>query len=255
MMDHAEIESLLGAYALDAVSEEEAVAIDEHLPTCPRCSAEVAAHREVAALLGGSGADAPAALWDSIASELDGRTFRDADVLAQGAIVTRLPLARRAHIPRRPLAAALLVAAAFIAVLGIMDAQISRLNSEVHQQQAIAQRTGMASAVASLLAAPHSTITLDGPSPRSSATIAVSPHGQAYWLTSSLHQLDSARTYQLWALAKGRVVSIALLGADPRSYSAFRLEPGMTRVMVTVEPGGGSPAPTSPVLLSGAVAL
>ena len=255
MMDHSDIESLLGAYALDAVSDDEAAAIEEHLPTCPRCSAEVAAHREVAALLGGGGADAPAGLWYKIAAELDGGISQDSDALAASSIVTRLPLARRARARRRPLSAALLVAAVFLAVLGVMSAQISHLSNEVHQQQAITQRTGMASAVAALLYAPHRMITLTGSTPNESATIAISPHGQGYWLTSSLGRLSSSKTYQLWALARGQVVSVALLGADPGAYSAFRLEPGITRVMVTVEPAGGSPAPTSPVLLSGAVEL
>ncbi|MGA2209666.1 MAG: anti-sigma factor [Acidimicrobiales bacterium] len=69
-MNHAEITELLGAYALDAVSPEEAAEIEEHLAECPRCRAEVAAHREVAGVLGNLGGSAPAGLWARIADEL-----------------------------------------------------------------------------------------------------------------------------------------------------------------------------------------
>jgi anti-sigma factor RsiW len=69
-MTHAEITELLGAYALDAVSPEESLEIEQHLAECPRCRAELAAHLEVAGVLGNLGGTAPAGLWDRIADEL-----------------------------------------------------------------------------------------------------------------------------------------------------------------------------------------
>jgi anti-sigma factor RsiW len=69
-MTHAEITELLGAYALDAVSPEETLEIEQHLAECPRCRAELAAHLEVAGVLGNLGGTAPAGLWDRIADEL-----------------------------------------------------------------------------------------------------------------------------------------------------------------------------------------
>ena len=73
-MTHVEIEELLGAYALDAVDEDERREVEEHLATCPRCRGEVAAHREVAAMLGNATGEGPAVapenLWDRIAASL-----------------------------------------------------------------------------------------------------------------------------------------------------------------------------------------
>ncbi|MGC9963082.1 MAG: anti-sigma factor [Acidimicrobiales bacterium] len=69
-MTHDEITELLGAYALDAVSPEETSEIDQHLAECPRCRAEVAAHREVAGVLGNLGGMVPPGLWSRIADEL-----------------------------------------------------------------------------------------------------------------------------------------------------------------------------------------
>jgi len=68
---HQELQDLLGAYALDAVEPDEAAAIERHLPTCPRCRIELAEHREVAALMGYAGADAPSGVWDRIIASLE----------------------------------------------------------------------------------------------------------------------------------------------------------------------------------------
>src|SRR5947207_307671 len=70
-LNHAAIEELLGAYALDAVDDDERDAVERHLAECPRCRAEVTEHREVAALLANAGLPAPDGLWDRLAGVLD----------------------------------------------------------------------------------------------------------------------------------------------------------------------------------------
>ena len=62
---HAEIEELLGAYALDAVDPETAAVIARHLEECVRCSVEVAQHHEVAGMLANSGGAPSSAVWDA----------------------------------------------------------------------------------------------------------------------------------------------------------------------------------------------
>src|SRR5579871_2910284 len=69
-MSHDEITELLGAFALDAVEPEEATVVARHLEECPACSAEVAEHQRVAALLGNTTEDAPVYLWEQIAGPL-----------------------------------------------------------------------------------------------------------------------------------------------------------------------------------------
>ena len=58
-VNHDEVAELLGAYALDAVDPDEAARVEEHLPTCPRCREELAAHHQVAGILGNVGGAAP----------------------------------------------------------------------------------------------------------------------------------------------------------------------------------------------------
>jgi hypothetical protein len=69
-----------------------------------------------------------------------------------------------------------------------------------------------------------------------------------------VRQGEPGHTYQLWALTSGKVVSLGVLGPDPRNVP-FRVEPAMTLLMVTAEPAGGTPVPTNPVVAQGAVSL
>ncbi len=73
MSEHSvpEIEELIGAYALDAVDDDERNAVEQHLAVCARCRAELVEHREVAALLAYEGAPAPSDVWDRIVVTLE----------------------------------------------------------------------------------------------------------------------------------------------------------------------------------------
>ena len=121
---HAEIEELLGAYALDAVDPDERDLVDQHLPTCARCRSEVQADREVAALLAHSGAPAPEGLWERIVESLEAppprldlvpRNQSPAGSRSADPIVQARPRAWAT----RAMLGALAAAAAVIAVLGI----------------------------------------------------------------------------------------------------------------------------------------
>ena len=242
MMEHAEIEELLAAYALDAVDPNEAMLIEAHLVECPRCQAELASHRDVASLLGNSATPAPHGVWDQIAARLD-----ENDLPAPAALIARLPRQRR-----RTRAFQLAIAAAAAAAIAVLAVQVADLNSQEAKLQSPREAQALAPAVAAALAGPHETITLTS-AKRFSGTIVVTSEGNAYWLSSNLPELPNSETYQLWGLVRDKSVSLGLLGSNVGRYSAFRVQRSTTEVMVTVEPEGGTPAPTSAVVLAGAV--
>lgn len=242
MMRHEEIESLLGAYSLDAVEADEAREIDEHLATCPRCRAEVAAHREVAALLGNTGTEAPLGLWERIALEINGD---EGAAPKPDALIAQLPGARR---PRR-FALPILAAAAVIAIVAL-SLQVVHLNREMRSQH---PTSALAASVSNALAGPHTTIKLTALSSAQTGEVVVTADGTAYWVASSLKTLRSDSTYQLWGLSHNRIVSLGLLGPDAQRYSAFRLESDIKRIMVTAEPEGGAPVPTTAALVAASV--
>jgi anti-sigma-K factor RskA len=74
--------------------------------------------------------------------------------------------------------------------------------------------------------------------------------GQGYLINPAMPAIGRLRTFQLWALSRGKVVSLGVLGSNP-SAAPLRVEPNMTVLMITAEPVGGTPVPTTPVLVRG----
>jgi len=235
---HDEIEEMLGVYALDALDPQERQEIDDHLASCPRCRAELAAHREVAALLGNpvgeAPATAPAEVWDRIATSLqDEPPFLP-------------PLVRRGS--RRNLALLVplgAVAAGLILVVALLAAKVGDLSQQV---SSLRHQAGVTSV---LLDPTHRTVALTSAvHPRWRTTVVISANGEGYLINPSLPALKSSQTFQLWALSRGRVVSLGVLGSHPGG-APVRVQPTMTVLMINAEPLGGTPVPTTPVLVQG----
>lgn len=229
-MTHDDAVELLGAYALDAVDDDEAAAIELHLRECPRCRAEVAEHRETAALLGASaGADAPDALWGRIAGAIE----PSADVLpmplrlgspAKDAAVRQRPTswARRAA---GPLLAA---AAAVIAVLGF---QVRELEERIDSLPAssTAELTAAAADRDAVL------VHLAG---GDGTSVPVVVNGERAWLDAAvLPDAGDGRTYQLWGASGDELVSVAVLGRDPGVVSFDVSGYGALAITEEVAPG------------------
>lgn len=247
-MNHTDAAELLATYALDAVSNDERAEIEVHLSDCERCRAETDAYLRTASLLGDASARPPEHLWERIAAEIAGEQHHDEPPAP-------VPLARRQRRGppargRLAPAAATLVAAALIAVFAV---QLTGLQSQVRQLRSSLARTGLTAAVLSAEAGPHRTIHLMSKNGRDLVTVLVGRDDEAYWVSSSLKTLPHGRTYQLWGLSSGHPVSLALAGRDPHAYSIFRVARPVTQIMVTAEPAGGTPAPTTPVLAASKV--
>jgi len=237
---HDEIEEMLGVYALDALDQDERQEVEDHLASCPRCRAELAAHRQVAALLGNPVGDGPAvapeAVWDRIASSL------------QDEPPALSPLARRNLRWRLtvfvPLGA---VAAGVILIVALLAAKVGDLNQQVNS---LRHEAGVTSV---LLNPAHRTVELTSAAHRVwRATVVVLPDGDGYLINPSMPSLPSSQTFQLWALSRGKVVSLGVLGSQP-SGVPIRVEPTMTLLMINAEPLGGTPVPTTPVLVQGSL--
>ena len=88
--DTYELDELLGAYALDAVEDDERRRVEDYLEINPRAAAEVREHREVATMLAYTGMEAPAGLWERIAAELEEPAPRPSGQLAERSLPARL---------------------------------------------------------------------------------------------------------------------------------------------------------------------
>ena len=238
-LSHDEIRDLLGAFALDATSEEERVEVEEHLATCPRCRAEVADHRETASMLAAVGAPAPEGVWEGIASALDGP----------------IPINR----PTRRRSAAMWVkgvaSAAAAAMFIWLAADVVDQRQQLERVAGSVKEANLGGAAAAALVHPDARrVGLVSPEGSLRAEAVVLPDGRGYVVTDNLKPLAASRTYQLWALGGEEPISAGVLGSDP-GVVAFTASPQLTGLAITEEEAGGAVTPTLPPSLVGDVGV
>jgi anti-sigma-K factor RskA len=226
-----DIHTLAGAYALDAVDDDEREMFERHLAGCEACRAEVASLRETAALLGASRPAAPPPGLRAAVLEAAGNTRQDRPVVEHPAAE------RHSRVPTwaarwAPVAAAVLL----IATLGLGGALV--VNGQ-RLDDAQSRADQLAGSLARLTAV---------------TTVAV-PGGGSVRMTrgesAALVELvgvpapPPGRTYELWLVpADGKPVAAGLLRhAGARAYVADLGD--AAAVAVTEEPAGGSKAPTT----------
>ena len=218
MSPDLEVESLLGAYALDALSLEErrrveaALAADPELRKIADLLDEVAA--ELAAAAVGDADRTPAGLWARIA-----------------AATTPIPVSRaRGSLWRRWLAPALaataVAAAAVLAVVAVgQHTRLIDFEESPLAAAAAAARNQQGSLVVALTG-------------RVPAEVILAADGTGYLLTPDAPALTAEETYQLWAIVGDRVISAGILGPDPE-VAAFHVSGEIAGFALTVEVAGG----------------
>jgi anti-sigma factor RsiW len=237
---HADIQELLGAFALDAVDDDERDVIEAHLAGCPRCRAEVEGHRETAALLAHSGERAPEGVWDRIATALD-----ESPPALDLTRISDLGERRRAQpvprsIPLRVAAATMAVAAALTLFLGVA---LGRSDSgRLDRLEALAEDMEKAvvsnAAFAALNDPGNEQVRLVSSDGQASAQVVRRPDGTGYLVPGTLATLPAGRVYQLWAVRSDAKISLGVLGASPE-VSAFRMDGPVAAYAVTEEAAGG----------------
>jgi hypothetical protein len=196
-LSHREIEELLGAFALHAVEADEAAVIDRHLGECPRCRAEVAAHRETAALLVEDRLEPPAGLWDRLVAGLE-----EAPPPIDLAQFSRTRAAHRRAVPRW-----LAVAAAVAVVVGVgsfgfqQQRQVDKVEAALSGQEVAVEALAAFNDPSARLATLRST---DGAEEIRAVLLR---DGTGYVLADRLPDLTGEQTYQLWAMIDGHPVS------------------------------------------------
>jgi anti-sigma factor RsiW len=251
---HDEIAELLGAYALNAVDPDEARAVEAHLAECPRCRAEVAEHRDVAALLGNSGGDAPDGLWERIAASLEepAPPMR-LDLSAGEAAASVVPIdrarGRRSGGRWAPVAAALGAAAAVvIAVLGVrvVDQQ-DRLDD---LETALADADLQRAAEAALADARATRTTLRSESGDVAVVAVLLPDGTGYLMAEDLPALPDDRIYQLWGQTEGGLISLGVFRTES-GVVPFQATGSLELLAITEESAGGVVASENPPVVAG----
>jgi anti-sigma-K factor RskA len=265
--DPAGLRDLAAAYALGALSPEEARAFEAFLAASPEAQREVTEYRETASLLAlGSREERPdpqlrgrveAAIANVTPERMDGARAAPA-----------LRAARRS--PWGPIAwvglAAALLAAVALATrarslnreLATRDSTIAELERRVDELgQGVFDRDAI---LASILARDVALVQL-------TASGDPDPAIQIFWdrarntallNAAGLKPLPPGRSYQLWWIRDGKPVPSVTFAVEPGGTGLVKgvsvpTDGQLSAAAVTEEPAGGSQQPTSPILLAGAL--
>lgn len=244
-----DVHALSGAYALDALTPDEAAAFEQHLESCEPCRTEVRSLREATGALADVVSETPperlrgsvlAAIGEvrplpPVGEPTPAPTVRsDPD----GAEVVALPDRARRRAPRWLVAAA----AALALLAGAATFRAVQLDRELQSVVAAGDD------VTRVLTAPDATTGAARSSTGGrAAVVASSSLGEAVLVTDGLPPAPAGSTYQIWYLhGTGTPTSAGFVPAGERSAVALQGDlTGATGIGVTVEPAGGSAAPTT----------
>ncbi len=238
-LNRAELDALLGAYALDAVDGDEARQVARFLETNADARDEVAGHREIAGWLVQPIADVPD-LWPGIERAI--RVQRPTTGARARA------LSRRVGAKRRILAAA--------AVLLLVVA-IALVGGELWNHDDGGARSRIVAAAVAARRDPDALrARLDSPDGSQHVRVVYLPNGRGYVLGNDLPPLPRGQTYQLWALVGSgpdlRATSAGLLGRRVDA-EAFRFVGQVELFAITAEDVPGASQPSEAPRVAGAL--
>jgi anti-sigma-K factor RskA len=247
-----EMDELLGAYALDAVDEDEREQVEAYLDRTPAARSLVAEYRETAALLAHSGTEAPPGLWERIEQTLEEEPPQLATPLPGGVVAFE---SRRTRLRRR-IAVAVGVAAAVV-VVGSLTVKVVQQDDRIDELGREAESGSVLAAAETASRDPHAArVTLSSTDGALEARAVYLPDGDGFLVESNLRPLPPDRTYQLWALlgdpGAERAISAGVLGPDP-GVTAFKVQGPVAGLAITDEQSPGSVSPSNPVLIQGVV--
>lgn len=242
-MTSPDIHALGGAYALDAVDDLERVAFERHLTDCETCAMDVAEYRETLTRLA-EGA------WSVPPPQMREQ------VLARAAATPQLPPAGHRRSAASPVARWRRLAAA-AAVVGVLGTGVAATTYAVQEQRLAAERVTVAAAqeraarIEAVLGAADASLRTDELTGGGRVTIVTSAEQDAgVVVLADAPPPGSDRSYQLWVAEETTPISVGVLAAGQAAATEL-IEGvrGREAFEVSLEPAGGSPAPTLPVLV------
>jgi len=254
-------QDLAAAYALGALSADEARRFEAYLETSPEARQEVEEYREVAALLALSGSDAVPG--DSLRARVLARVAEEKG--------RRLAPAGAARRPPPPGVLWIALAASLLAAVGLGAGLISARGSLAALETALSARNQALAATERRLTEREATL-----------NSILEPGVQLFQLTSSgdpnpaiqlfwdrqrnvailhgfkLKAVPDGRAYQLWFIKDRKPVPSVTFKPEPSgraSAERIAVPTGgtLSAAAVTVEPESGSAQPTSPIVLVGSL--
>lgn len=245
----ADVHGLTGAYAVDALPDDERAFFERHLATCEDCRREAAELRATAAALGAAAAEAPP---ESLRARVLAEARSTRQVPAESDDRATQARSQRGH---RLLQVAAAVAALAVVGLGVLSAQLADRVADLETQ--LAQDQAVGDELVALLGQPDAQVTaLEAPAGTQASLVHSEGAGRAVVVTDGLGDLPADLAYQLWVLRDGVPEPDRVFRPGPDGRAVVDIgQPiaGADVVAITTEPRQGSPAPTGEILIQGPV--
>lgn len=285
-MTHEEYKESLAEYSLGALDADESLALESHLATCADCRAELAQWLDTSAILAYSAPrvePSPALrsrLLETIrttqAKSTGNAENQRRDAAAESTSQTspatttnviKMPERARVRWNAMQRFGALAASLAFVGLIVSlfvlwnrnknMQAELARLNGDLQTTQQQLRReqeiSGMFTASDTLVA----TLTGTEMAPRARARLAYNKSGAAMMIANELPPAPAGKDYQIWFIAEGKPVPGGVFKPDAKGHVEMHDQipagaRGATAFAITLEPQGGTPAPTGEKYLLGA---
>jgi anti-sigma-K factor RskA len=251
-VSHEPFETLAAVYAVGALDGDDLAEFEAHLPTCPACQAAVReAHETLARTALSAPPQAPPpgareALVRRVAERRDGR----ARSWLRSAAVTAVAAAAAAVF------AGTWVAVRYEARLGQMARETSAVKERLTRSEAaLREQVALYQGAVELLRDPATRVVdLRGQGPASAASGRMIWHETAggHLFVAGLAPAPAGKTYELWTIAGAAPKAAGLFAVDEQGRAQQRVpaDAGVKVFAVTLEPEGGTPAPTGPIVLA-----
>jgi anti-sigma-K factor RskA len=259
-MNHEPFELQVAAHALGALDGADLASFEAHLAQgCSRCEAVLRDYREALAAL--ARAEPPAPPPARIREELMGRleTARRPRALAErpGWPRLRWALAAAAGVVVASGATAAFVAQWYQARLDQVSLEAGATRDRLTREQAaLRERLAAYEGLVELIREPGTrVVTLRGLGPSSEAVGRLVWHERAggQLIVAKLPPAPAGKAYELWTIARGKPRPAGVFQVDAAGGAVHRVAPtdGPVDVFaVTLEPAGGVPTPTGPIVLA-----
>ena len=251
-MSHEPFETLAAVYAVGALDGDDLAQFEAHLPGCAICQAAVRDAQDTLAraMLSAPPQAAPSGVRDALVRRVGrgaGRPSWRTWAIAISAATIAAAALTGAY-----------VAARYEAKLGEMARETVRLKERVARNEAALQeQVALYRGAVELLRDPATRVVDlrgQGPAPSASGRMIWNDAGGGHLFVAGLPPAPAGKTYALWTIAGQTPRPAGLFGVDAAGGGAHRVPremAGAAQVFaVTLEPEGGTPAPTGPMVLA-----
>lgn len=285
-MSHEEYKEMLAEHALGALEPGKARSLEEHLATCAECRTEFARWRDTASSLAYTVApvEPPVALRSRLMESVRAQksaalpsSARQSEMVEQAtkpepsiqSNVIQFQERTRSHFTTAQRLTAIAASLAFVAVIisllvlwnrnREMQSEMARISKDLQTTQERLRREQEKSL---MLTAPDTRIAeLNGTemAPSAHARLAYNPSGSAMMIIEGLPPAPAGKDYQIWFIAGGKPMPGGVFKPDAAGHVEMhdRVPPeaqAAAAFAVTLEPQGGTTAPTGEKYLLGTAA-